>query len=176
MVGAVDQMEYLLRHSNTLVIGVCVNSPTSSMQSCKAARCQTNGARESTITPIYKDKGYHMNCSNYRGIKLLRHTMKLWERIIDQMLRDIVSISDGQFGFKSGVGTTDAIFDIRTLCEKYREGNKPLDMVFVDLEKAYDTVPREVLMEMHGETEHPRGVHKTGTGYVPGRYYSREVK
>ena len=101
--------------------------------------------RESTITPIYKDKGDHMNCSNYRGIKLLSHTMKLWERIIDQRLRDIVTISDGQFGFKSGVGTTDAIFVIRTLCEKYREGNKPLDMVFVDLEKAYDTVPHEVL-------------------------------
>ena len=101
--------------------------------------------RESTITPIYKYKGDHMNCSNYRGIKLLSHTMKLWERIIDQRLRDIVSISDGQFGFKSGVGTTDAIFVIRTLCEKYREGNKPLDMVFVDLEKAYDTVPCEVL-------------------------------
>ena len=76
--------------------------------------------RESIITPIYKDKGDHMNCSNYRGIKLLSHTMKLWERIIDQRLRDIVSISDGQFGFKPGVGTTDAIFVIRTLCEKYR--------------------------------------------------------
>ena len=90
--------------------------------------------RESTITPIYKDKGDHMNCSNYRGIKLLSHTMKLWERIIDQRLRDIVSISDGQFGFKPGVGTTDAIFVIGALCEKNREGNKPLDMVFVDLE------------------------------------------
>ena len=101
--------------------------------------------RESTITPIYKDKGDHMNCSNYRGIKLLSHTMKLWERIIDQRLRDIECLSDGQFGFKPGVGTTDAIFIIRILCEKYREGNKPIDMVFVDVEKAYDTVPCEVL-------------------------------
>ena len=101
--------------------------------------------RESTSTPIYTDKGDHMNCSNYRGIKLLSHTMKLWERIFDQRLRDTVTISDGQCGFKSGVGTTDAIFVIRTLCEKHREGNKPLEMVFVDLEKAYDTVPREVL-------------------------------
>ena len=98
-----------------------------------------------TYRRLYKDKGDHTNCSNYIGIKLLSHTMKLWERIIDQRLRDIVTISDGQFGFKSGVGTTDAIFVIRTLCEKYREGNKPLDMVFVDLEKAYDTVPREAL-------------------------------
>ena len=95
--------------------------------------------RESTITPKYKDKGDHMNCSNYRGIKLLSHTMKLWERIIDQSLKDIVSISDGQFGFKPGVETTDAIIVIRTMCEKYREGNKPLDMVFADLEMTYDT-------------------------------------
>ena len=70
--------------------------------------------RENTITPIYKDKGDHMNSSNYSGIKLLSHTMKLWERIINQRLRDILSISDGQFGFKPGVGTTDAIFVIRT--------------------------------------------------------------
>ena len=86
-----------------------------------------------------------MNWSNNRGIKLLSYTMKLWGRIIDQRLRDIVSISYGHFGFKPGVGTTDAIFVIRTLCERFREGNESLDIVFIDLGKAYDTVPREVL-------------------------------
>ena len=106
-----------------------------------------------------------MNCSNYRGFKLLSHTTKLRERIIDQRLMDIVSISDGQFGFKLGVGTTDGIFVIRTLCEKYKEDNKLLRMVFVDLEKVYVPV----------QTEYPRGVHKTSAGYVPGRHHSREV-
>ncbi|KAE8663451.1 hypothetical protein F3Y22_tig00112968pilonHSYRG00020 [Hibiscus syriacus] len=39
--------------------------------------------RESTVIPIYKNKGDPQRCANYRGIKLLSHTMKLWERVIE---------------------------------------------------------------------------------------------
>jgi len=35
--------------------------------------------RHSTIIPSYKNKGDAQNCNNYRSIKLLSHTMKLWE-------------------------------------------------------------------------------------------------
>ena len=39
--------------------------------------------RTSEISPVHKGKGSVVECGNYRGIKLMAHTMKLWERIID---------------------------------------------------------------------------------------------
>ena len=83
------------------------------------------------------------SCSNYRGIQLIGHTMKLWERIIERRLRGDLTFSNQQYGFMPGKSTTDALFALRVLMEKYREGQKELHCVFVDLEKAYDKVPRE---------------------------------
>ena len=50
-----------------------------------------------------------------------------------------------QYGFKPLKSTTDKIIALRLLMEKYREGKKELHCVLVDLEKAYDRVPREEL-------------------------------
>ena len=44
-----------------------------------------------------------------------------------------------------GKETTDAMFFLRMLMEKYRKGQRELDCVLVYLEKAYDRVPKEEL-------------------------------
>ena len=44
-----------------------------------------------------------------------------------------------------GKGSTDAMFALRMLMEKYREGQRELHCVFVDLQKACKRVPREEL-------------------------------
>ena len=101
--------------------------------------------RRSVLIPIYKNKGDAQCCGNYRGIKLMSHTMKIWERIIEVRLTDRVEISKQQYGFMPRKGTMDAMFALRILMEKYREGQRELHCVFVDLETAYDRVPREEL-------------------------------
>ena len=71
--------------------------------------------------------------------------MKILERTVDGLIRQLVSIDNSQFGFVPGRGTTDAIFAVRQLQEKYLAANKRLYMAFVDLEKAFDRVPQKVI-------------------------------
>ena len=100
---------------------------------------------QSFIVCLYKGQGDSLERGNYRGLKLTEQVMKVLERIVDDLIRQVVSIDNSQFGFVPVRGTTDAIFDVRQLQEKYLAANKRLYMAFLDLEKAFDRVPRKVI-------------------------------
>ena len=101
--------------------------------------------RRSLLVPILKNKDDVQSCGNYRGIKLMSHTMKLWERVVEARLRTEVSICEHLYGFIPKKSTTDAILALRMLTENCTEGQRELHCVFTDLEKADDRVPREEL-------------------------------
>ena len=103
--------------------------------------------KDASIVSLFK-KGKRSLCDNYRGISLLSVAGKILARVIlsrlNNQLTDLV-YSESQCGFRKGRGTTDMIFCLRQLQEKAREHQTPLYMVFVDLTKAFDTVPRSAL-------------------------------
>ena len=86
-------------------------------------------------------------CGSYRAIKLLEQLKKMLERVLEKRIGCQVSIDNMQFGFMPGKGTTDAIFIMRQVQEKHQaKKKKKLYYAFVDLENAFDRVPREVVM------------------------------
>ena len=98
------------------------------------------------IIPIFK-KGDRKECTNYRGISLLSLPGKVYAKCLERKCRDIVEsrLEEGQCGFHPGRSTTDQIFTLRQIFEISWEYAKDVFGCFVDLEKAYDRVPRDKL-------------------------------
>ena len=112
------------------------------MKQCKVPEDWRTGL----IVPIWKRKGDAQDPGKYTGITLLSHIMKLLERILDKRLRERVEpeLGEEQLGFRKGRGTTDGMFSLRQLVEKRLEKQGHMALAFVDLEKAFDTVPRQM--------------------------------
>ena len=83
-----------------------------------------------------------MDCGSHRGIKLIDHVMKVLERLVEKKMKIKGTLDSMQFGFTSGKGTKDVTYIVR---QKYLAKKKELWMSYVDLAKAFDRVPREVV-------------------------------
>ena len=77
----------------------------------------------SWLVNVYKGKGDALACGSYREIKLVEHAMEVLESLRGELEFNIVKIDNMQFGFMAGKSTTDAIFIVRQLQEKYLAKN-----------------------------------------------------
>ena len=105
---------------------------------------------ESVISPLYKGKGDRRECSNNRGIKLLSVGLKLFERVLQNRLRMVVEeqLGEEQHGFRKGRSSLDLIGAIRRLAENRSAKGLGTAVALLDLEKAYDRVPRWLVMKI----------------------------
>ena len=99
------------------------------------------------IIPLYKGKGDKADCSSYRGITLLSVVGKTYARILERRMSKIVEphLDESQCGFRPRRGTADQLYSLSFIVQKAIEYGKDLYAVFIDLEKAFDSVPREAL-------------------------------
>ena len=51
-------------------------------------------------------------------------------------------LSKNQIGFREGCRTSDHLFTLKSICDKYKKEKKKVFAAFIDLRKAYDTVWR----------------------------------
>jgi hypothetical protein len=100
------------------------------------------------IVPIHK-KGDKSNPANYRGITLVNIMAKIFSLVlrnrISKWCESTYVFNDSQFGFRDKRSTSDAIFILHTIIQKVLSRNRKLWCVFVDYEKAFDTVIRDAL-------------------------------
>ena len=80
-------------------------------------------------------------------MSLLDVVGKVLAKVIHQRLQTIVEeeVADSQCGFRCNRGCNDMIFCARQLIEKAVEYNTKAFLLFVDLRKAYDSLPREAM-------------------------------
>ena len=113
----------------------------------------------SMIAPIFKS-GVKTEPNNYRGISLLSCLGKLYAAILNQRLIHYVLektiLKAEQLGFLPGNRTSDAHIILNTLIQFYcHKNNKKIFACFVDFQKAFDTIPRDLLFNKllaHGIT------------------------
>ena len=86
-------------------------------------------------------------CQNYRTISLISHPSKVMLKIILNRLQPQAEeiIAEEQAGFRAGRSTTEQIFNLRILFEKYLQHQQNLYHVSIDFKKAFDRVWHEAL-------------------------------
>ena len=105
--------------------------------------------KNARVTPLFK-KGQKSNPGNYRPVSLTSIVCKCIEKIVRAAVIEPLSrnnlISNEQFGFRNGRSCVLQLIDVMEDWSNYVENDESWDTVYLDFEKAFDSVPHERLL------------------------------
>ena len=108
----------------------------------------------SRVVPIFKEKGSDLSPENYRPISLLSNINKIFEKIMHKRVYEFMEkhnlIYPHQFGFRLFHSTVHALTDMTESIRGSIDENKFVAGIFIDLQKAFDTVDHSILLSKLG--------------------------
>ena len=114
--------------------------------------------KDAAINVLHKKKD-RTECGSYRGLSLVAHAGKVLLKIVANQFGDFCEeagiLPEEQYGFRSQRSTTDMVFVVHRLQELGRTSKTSLDICFIDLAKADDSVDRVLLWEVLARLEVP---------------------
>ena len=109
------------------------------------------------VIPIFKNKGSNQDVNNYRPISLLSNVDKIIEKLVYSRLISFLDLhnilSNRQFGFRKKHSTKLALISLTEEIRRSLDSGKFSCGVFIDLQKAFDTVDHNILLcklELYG--------------------------
>ena len=107
-----------------------------------------DGWKETIVSPVPK-KGDPSNLENYRGIALISNLQKIISSFICKMILEKAVMTRTcleQAGFRSREEAVGQAVSLFQMAEHRSRLGLPTYLAFIDLEKAYDSVPHEALL------------------------------
>ena len=106
--------------------------------------------KHANVIPVFK-KGSRLLISNYRPISLLSNLNKIFEKMMYKRIYAFLEknniLYDLQFGFRAKHSTTHALINITEQIRSALDAGKVTCGIFIDLQKAFDTVNHEILLQ-----------------------------
>lgn len=105
--------------------------------------------KKAVVCPIFKS-GDKTSPSNYRPISLLSTLSKILEKLVKKRVMNYLEkynlLSQNQYGFREQKSTEDAVLRLTSLVTSYMDQRNKCVGVFLDLQKAFDTVSIPILL------------------------------
>jgi len=110
-----------------------------------------NKLKIAKVNPIFKNKGDPLHFENYRPISLLSNINKIFEKLVYKRLFSFLNINNCiyelQFGFRAKYSTNHALISLTEKIREALDSGKLACGVFIDLQKAFDTVDHDILLK-----------------------------